>query len=159
MPRKGLRPRDRRDLPPADYKYNSVLMSRFINKINFEGKKSTAERIVFDAMDIIKEKTKSDPLEIFNKCIENVRPLLEVKARRVGGATYQVPIEVKPIRSTSVAMRWLLDAAQSRKGRPMAEKLAEEILLGSKKEGTAFKKREDTHKMAEANRAFAHFKW
>jgi small subunit ribosomal protein S7 len=134
-------------------------MSRFINKINFEGKRSTAEKIVFDAMNIIKEKTKNDPLEIFNKCIENVRPLLEVKARRVGGATYQVPVEVKPIRSTSVAMRWLLGAAQSRKGRPMAEKLAEEIILGSKKEGTAFKKREDTHKMAEANRAFAHFKW
>ena len=159
MPRKGLRPRDRRDLPPADYRYNSVLMSRFINKINFQGKRSTAEKIVFDAMDIIKAKTKSDPLEVFNKCIENVRPLLEVKARRVGGATYQVPVEVKPIRSTSVAMRWILDAAQSRKGRPMAEKLAEEILLGSKKEGTAFKKKEDTHKMAEANRAFAHFKW
>ncbi|MDR0734241.1 MAG: 30S ribosomal protein S7 [Elusimicrobiota bacterium] len=159
MPRKGLRPRDRRPLPPADYKYDSVLMARFINKINFEGKRSTAEKIVFEAMDIIKEKTKADPLEVFTKCIENVRPLLEVKARRVGGATYQVPVEVKPVRSTSVAMRWLLNAAQSRKGRPMSEKLAEEILLGSKKEGTAFKKREDTHKMAEANRAFAHFKW
>ena len=159
MPRKGLRPRDTRALPPADYKYNSVLVARFINKINFEGKRSTAEKILFDAMDIIKAKTKSDPLETFNKCIENVRPLLEVKARRVGGATYQVPVEVKPIRSTSVAMRWLLGAAQARKGRPMAEKLAEEIILGSKKEGAAFKKREDTHKMAEANRAFAHFKW
>ena len=159
MPRKGLRPRDRRPLPPADYKYNSVLMSRFINKINFEGKRSTAEKIVFNAMDIIKTKTKADPMEVFTKCIENVRPLLEVKARRVGGATYQVPVEVKPTRSSSVAMRWLLTAAQSRKGRPMAEKLAEEIILGSKKEGTAFKKREDTHKMAEANRAFAHFKW
>ena len=159
MPRKGLRPRDRRPLPPADFKYNSVLMARFINKINFEGKRSTAEKIVFEAMDIIKNKTKADPLEVFTKCIENVRPLLEVKARRVGGATYQVPVEVKPVRSTSVAMRWLLTAAQSRKGRPMSEKLAEEILLGSKKEGTAYKKREDTHKMAEANRAFAHFKW
>ena len=159
MPRKGLRPRDRRPLPPADYKYNSVLMARFINKINFEGKKATAEKIVFDALDIIKAKTKADPMEVFTKCIENVRPLLEVKARRVGGATYQVPVEVKPLRSTSVAMRWLLAAAQGRKGRPMAEKLAEEIILGSKKEGTAFKKREDTHKMAEANRAFAHFKW
>ena len=159
MPRKGLRPRDRRPLPPADYKYNSVLMARFINKINFEGKKATAEKIVFDALDIIKTKTKADPMEVFTKCIENVRPLLEVKARRVGGATYQVPVEVKPLRSTSVAMRWLLAAAQGRKGRPMAEKLAEEIILGSKKEGTAFKKREDTHKMAEANRAFAHFKW
>ena len=159
MPRKGLRPRDKRALPPADYKYNSVLVARFINKINFEGKRSTAEKILFDAMDIIKAKTKSDPLETFNKCIENVRPLLEVKARRVGGATYQVPVEVKPIRSTSVAMRWLLGAAQARKGRPMAEKLAEEIILGSKKEGAAFKKREDTHKMAEANRAFAHYRF
>jgi len=159
MPRKGLRPRDRRPLPPADFKYNSVLMARFINKINFEGKRSTAEKIVFEAMDIIKNKTKADPMDVFTKCIENVRPLLEVKARRVGGATYQVPVEVKPVRSSSVAMRWLLNAAQSRKGRPMAEKLAEEIILGSKKEGTAYKKREDTHKMAEANRAFAHFKW
>ena len=100
-----------------------------------------------------------DGVAVFNKCIENVRPLVEVKARRVGGATYQVPTEVKPLRSTSLAMRWLIGAAQSRKGRPMAEKLAEEIILGSKKEGTAFKKREDVHKMAEANRAFAHFKW
>ncbi len=159
MPRKGLRPRDRRDLPAADFKYNSVLMARFINKINFEGKKSTSEKIVHDAMDIIKAKTKSDPLEVFTKCIETVRPLLEVKARRIGGATYQVPVEVKPLRSSSVAMRWILAAAQARKGRPMCEKLAEEIILGSKKEGSAYKKREDTHKMAEANRAFAHFKW
>jgi len=159
MPRKGLRPRDRRPLPAPDYKYNSVLVSRFINKLNFEGKTTTAERILDDALDIIAEKTKENALEVFNKCIENVRPLVEVKARRVGGANYQVPTEVKPLRSTSLAMRWLIDAAQSRKGRPMAEKLAEEIILGSKKEGTAFKKREDVHRMAEANRAFAHFKW
>ena len=110
-------------------------------------------------MAIIAEKTKENALDVFNKCIENVRPLVEVKARRVGGANYQVPSEVKPLRSTSLAMRWLIGAAQSRKGRPMAEKLAEEIMLGAKKEGTAFKKREDVHKMAEANRAFAHFKW
>ena len=159
MPRKGLRPRDRRPQPAPDYKYNSVLVSRFINKLNFAGKTSTAERLLDDAMAIIAEKTKENALDVFNKCIENVRPLVEVKARRVGGANYQVPTEVKPLRSTSLAMRWLLAAAQSRKGRPMAEKLAEEILLGSKKEGSAFKKREDTHKMAEANRAFAHFKW
>jgi small subunit ribosomal protein S7 len=159
MPRKGLRPRDRRPLPAPDYKYNSVLVSRFINKLNFEGKTTTAERILDDALDIIAEKTKENALDVFNKCIENVRPLVEVKARRVGGANYQVPTEVKPLRSTSLAMRWLIDAAQSRKGRPMAEKLAEEIILGSKKEGTAFKKREDVHRMAEANRAFAHFKW
>ena len=159
MPRKGLRPRDRRPLPAPDYKYNSVLVARFINKLNFEGKTSTAERILDDALDIIAEKTKENAMDVFNKCIENVRPLVEVKARRVGGANYQVPTEVKPLRSTSLAMRWLIDAAQSRKGRPMAEKLAEEIILGAKKEGTAFKKREDVHRMAEANRAFAHFKW
>ena len=159
MPRKGLRPRDRRPLPAPDYKYNSVLVARFINKLNFEGKTATAERILDDAMAIIAEKTKENAIDVFNKCIENVRPLVEVKARRVGGANYQVPTEVKPLRSTTLAMRWLIDAAQSRKGRPMAEKLAEEIILGSKKEGTAFKKREDVHRMAEANRAFAHFKW
>ena len=159
MPRKGLRPRDRRPQPAPDYKYNSVLVARFINKLNFEGKTSTAERILDDAMEIIAQKTKENALDVFTKCIENVRPLVEVKARRVGGANYQVPTEVKPLRSTSLAMRWLIGAAQSRKGRPMAEKLAEEIILGSKKEGTAFKKREDVHKMAEANRAFAHFKW
>ena len=159
MPRKGLRPRDRRPQPAPDYKYNSVLVARFINKLNFEGKTATATRILDDAMAIIAEKTNENALDVFTKCIENVRPLVEVKARRVGGANYQVPTEVKPLRSTSLAMRWLIGAAQSRKGRPMAEKLAEEIILGSKKEGTAFKKREDVHKMAEANRAFAHFKW
>ena len=159
MPRKGLRPRDRRPLPAPDYKYNSVLVARFINKLNFEGKTATAERILDDAMAIIAEKTKENAIDVFNKCIENVRPLVEVKARRVGGANYQVPTEVKPLRSTTLAMRWLIGAAQSRKGSPMAEKLAEEIILGAKKEGTAFKKREDVHKMAEANRAFAHFKW
>jgi len=159
MPRKGLRPRDKRALPAPDYKYNSVLVARFINKLNFEGKTATAERILDDAMAIIAEKTKENALDVFTKCIENVRPLVEVKARRVGGANYQVPTEVKPLRSTTLAMRWLIGAAQSRKGRPMAEKLAEEIILGAKKEGTAFKKREDVHRMAEANRAFAHFKW
>ena len=159
MPRKGLRPRDKRALPAPDYKYNSVLVARFINKLNFEGKTTTAERILDDAMAIIAEKTKENALDVFTKCIENVRPLVEVKARRVGGANYQVPTEVKPLRSTTLAMRWLIGAAQSRKGRPMAEKLAEEIILGAKKEGTAFKKREDVHKMAEANRAFAHFKF
>lgn len=159
MPRKGLRPRDRRPQPAPDFKYNSVLVSRFVNKLNFEGKTATAERILNDVMAIIAEKTKENAIDVFNKCIENVRPLVEVKARRVGGANYQVPTEVRPLRSSSLAMRWLIGAAQSRKGRPMAEKLAEEIMLGAKKEGTAFKKREDVHKMAEANRAFAHFKW
>jgi len=159
MPRKGLKPRERRDAPPPDFKYNSVLVSKIINRMNFQGKKVVGERIVYDALDIIKEKTKEDPLMIFTKAIETIRPMLEVKARRVGGANYQVPIEVRPARSATLAMRWILGAARDRKGRPMAEHLAEEILLAYKKEGAAFKKREDTHRMAEANRAFAHYRW
>ncbi len=159
MPRKGLRPRDRRPAPPPDFKYNSVLISRLVNRMNFQGKKIVGERIVYDALTIIAEKTKEDALMVFTKAIENVRPLLEVKARRVGGANYQVPIEVRPARSTTLAMRWILGASRDRKGRPMAEGLAEEILLAFKKEGGAFKKREDTHRMAEANRAFAHYRW
>ena len=159
MPRKGLKPRERREAPPAEFKFNSVLLARMINRINFQGKKIVGERIVYGALEIIKEKTKEDPLVIFTKAIETVRPLLEVKARRVGGANYQVPIEVRPARSATLAMRWILGAARDRKGRPMAEHLAEEILLAYKKEGAAFKKREDTHRMAEANRAFAHYRW
>jgi len=159
MPRKGLKPRERRAAPPADFKFNSVLVSRIINRVNFQGKKIVGERIVYGALDIIAEKTKEDPLMVFTKAIETVRPLLEVKARRVGGANYQVPIEVRPARSATLAMRWILGAARDRKGRPMAEHLAEEILLAYKKEGAAFKKREDTHRMAEANRAFAHYRW
>src|SRR3989338_5962735 len=159
MPRKGLKPRERRDAPPADFKFSSVLVSRLINRVNFQGKKIVGERIVYGALDIIAAKTKEDPLMVFNKAIETVRPLLEVKARRVGGANYQVPIEVRPARSATLAMRWILGAARDRKGRPMAEHLAEEILLAYKKEGAAFKKREDTHRMAEANRAFAHYRW
>ena len=156
MPRKG--PVTKRDVLP-DPVYGSKLLTRFINKIMLDGKKGVAERIVYDAFDLVRAKTGKDPLEVFDAAMQNVMPLLEVRARRVGGANYQVPTEVKPLRSTSLAMRWLIGAAQSRKGRPMAEKLAEEIILGAKKEGTAFKKREDVHKMAEANRAFAHFKW
>ena len=159
MPRKGLRPRDRRDLPPADFKFKSVLISRLINKLNFEGQKQSAERVVYDAMDVIQDKTKQEAITVLNAAIENVRPLLEVRPRRVGGATYQVPCEVRPLRSTTVAMRWLIDAARAKTGKPMAQRLAEEILAANKKEGTAFKKREDTHKMAEANRAFAHYRW
>jgi small subunit ribosomal protein S7 len=159
MPRKGLRPRDRRPLPPPDFKYNSVLVSRFVNKINFQGKKLAAERILYGALDIVKEKTKEDALVVFTKAIENVRPLVEVKARRVGGANYQVPIEVKTARGSSLAMRWILGAARDRKGAHMEEHLAEELILAFKKEGTAFKKREDAHRMAEANRAFAHYRW
>jgi small subunit ribosomal protein S7 len=159
MPRKGLRPRDRRGLPPADFKYSSVLVSRLINKLNYRGQKNTAERIMYDAMDILAERAKEDALNVLTKAIENVRPLLEVKSRRVGGATYQVPIEVNPTRSSTLAMRWILDAARQKSGKPMSVRLADELLAASKKEGVAFKKREDTHKMAEANRAFAHYRW
>jgi small subunit ribosomal protein S7 len=159
MPRKGLRPRDRRPAPAADYKFKSVLVSRLINKLDHQGKKSVAERVMYDALDIVAERTKEGALEVFTRAIENIRPLLEVKARRVGGATYQVPIEVSANRSSTLAMRWMLDAARAKSGKPLAERIAEEILAANKKEGIAFKKREDTHKMAEANRAFAHYRW
>jgi small subunit ribosomal protein S7 len=135
------------------------LVSRLINKLDFRGKKAGAERVMYDAMEILAERTKEDALNVLTKAIENVRPLLEVKARRVGGATYQVPIEVQPNRSTTIAMRWILDAARQKTGKPMAVRLADELLAATKKEGIAFKKREDTHKMAEANRAFAHYRW
>ena len=159
MPRKGLRPRDRRPAPPADYKFKSVLVSRLINKLDHQGKKSVAERVMYDALDIVADRTKENALDVFTRAIENIRPLLEVKARRVGGATYQVPIEVSPNRSSTLAMRWMLDAARAKSGKNLAERIAEEILAANKKEGVAFKKREDTHKMAEANRAFAHYRW
>ena len=159
MPRKGLRPRDRRPAPPADYKFKSVLVSRLINKLDHQGKKSVAERVMYDALDIVAERTKENALDVFTRAIENIRPLLEVKARRVGGATYQVPIEVSVNRSSTLAMRWMLDAARAKSGKALAERIAEEILAANKKEGIAFKKREDTHKMAEANRAFAHYRW
>ena len=159
MPRKGLRPRDRRPAPAADYKFKSVLVSRLINKLDHQGKKSVAERVMYDALDIVAERTKENALDVFTRAIENIRPLLEVKARRVGGATYQVPIEVSPNRSSTLAMRWMLDAARAKSGKALSERIAEEILAANKKEGIAFKKREDTHKMAEANRAFAHYRW
>jgi small subunit ribosomal protein S7 len=159
MPRKGLRPRDRRPAPAADYKFKSVLVSRLINKLDHQGKKSVAERVMYDALDIVADRTKENALDVFTRAIENIRPLLEVKARRVGGATYQVPIEVSPNRSSTLAMRWMLDAARAKSGKNLAERIAEEILAANKKEGVAFKKREDTHKMAEANRAFAHYRW
>jgi small subunit ribosomal protein S7 len=155
-----LRPRDRREQPPADYKFKSVLVSRLVNKLNFAGKRSTSESIVYGAMEYLQEKGGGAPaLELLEKAIETIRPHLEVRPRRVGGATYQVPNEVRPMRSTTLAMRWLIDAAEAKTGKPMAERLGEELLAATKKEGTAFKKREDTHKMAEANRAFAHYRW
>ena len=159
MPRKMLKPRERRGLPQPDSKYNSVLVSRFINKLNFTGKKSTAEGVFYGALDIIKEKTNEEPLGVFNRAIENARPLLEVRPRRVGGATYQVPMEVPQIRSITLAIMWIIQYARARTGKPMDERLAQEIMEASRKEGATIKKREDTHRMAESNKAFAHYRW
>jgi len=136
--------------------YNSVVVAKLINKIMKRGKKTVARKIVYQSFDIIKKKTKKDPLEVFQLAIKNTSPLLEVKAKRIGGATYQVPQEVKGRRRLSLALQWIIQAAQAKKGRPMREKLAEELILASKNEGSAVKKKNDIHKMAEANRAFAH---
>ena len=136
------------------------LIGKFVNSLMLEGKKTTAETIVYDALDILKEKTgEQDALKIFNKALENSRPRLEVKARRLGGATYQVPIEVAASRGNALAMRWLRDFARKKKGRPMPVKLADELLAAYKGEGSAVKKRDDTHKTAESNKAFAHLRW
>ena len=148
----------KREIAP-DPLYNNVSVAKFINQVMRRGKKITAQKIVYGAFDIIKEKTKKDCLEIFDLAIKNVKPLLEVRARRVGGATYQVPRPVPSERGQTLAMRWLIQAAKNRKGKSMKEKLAEELILASKGEGAAVKKKQDTHKMAEANRAFAHFAW
>ncbi len=139
--------------------YNNVTVAKLINQIMRCGKKNAARKIVYGAFDIIKEKTKKDPLETFDKAIRNASPLLEIKAKRVGGATYQVPREVRGDRMLTLAMRWIIEGAKSKKGKPMREKLAEELILASNNEGTAVKKKENTHRMAEANRAFAHFSW
>jgi len=144
----------------ADPKYNSKLVAKFINSIMTEGKKTTAENIVYGAIDILGQKTQEPNLvKIFNKAIDNVRPKLEVKGRRLGGATYQVPIEVPVNRGNALAMRWIRDFARNKKGRPMKVKLADELLAAYKGEGAAVKKRDDTHKMAESNKAFSHLRW
>jgi len=144
----------------ADPKYNSKIIGKFMNMLMVDGKKSIAEQIVYKAFDKVKAHlNEPDAMKIFNKAIENVRPRLEVKPRRVGGATYQVPIEVRQERGTSIALRWIRDFAKQKKGRPMQDKLADEIIAAYKGEGSCIKKRDDTHKMAEANKAFAHFKW
>ena len=140
-----------------DFKYNSALVSRFVNYIMDEGKKSVATKVVYGSFDIIKEKTKQDPVEVFDSAINKVSPILEVKSKRVGGATYQVPMEVRGDRRIQLAFRWVISAAKSRKGKPMAEKLADEFIEITKGAGAAMKKRDDVQKMAEANRAFAHF--
>lgn len=142
-----------------DLVYSSLVISKLVNQIMRRGKKIAARKIVYGAMDIVKEKTKKDPMEVFDLAIKNATPLLEVKSKRIGGATYQVPREVREDRALALAMRWIIGAARSKKGKPMAEKLAEELISASKNEGSAIKKKEDTHRMAEANRAFAHFSW
>ncbi|HEY4489217.1 MAG TPA: 30S ribosomal protein S7 [Candidatus Paceibacterota bacterium] len=141
-----------------DAEYNSEPITRFINTVMWDGKKDIARKVVYDALEIIK-KGEKDPLETFETAIRNVSPLMEVRSRRVGGANYQVPREVPQQRRVSLAYRWLINAARSRKGKPMAQKLADEILLASNNEGTAIKKKDDMHRMADANKAFAHFAW
>lgn len=148
----------KREIVP-DPKYNNVLVAKMINTVMECGKKSTAEHVVYGAFEILREKTTKEPLEVFRQAIDNVRPLLETKSRRVGGATYQVPVSVKPERGFSLAMRWIRIIARQRHGSPMEEKLAGELLDAYNKTGAAMKKREDTHKMAESNRAFAHYRW
>jgi small subunit ribosomal protein S7 len=149
--------KDKRNIQP-DRVYNSVIVERFINYIMLDGKKSTARKVVYGAFDIIKEQTKvKDPVEVFNGAIKNAGPLMEVKSRRVGGANYQVPIEVPANRRLAISMRWIIDAASSKKGSPMSKRLADELIQANNNEGEVIKKKENVHKMAEANKAFAHF--
>jgi small subunit ribosomal protein S7 len=142
-----------------DPKYHSVIVSKFINMIMLRGKRSIAEKIVYKCFDRLKQQTGKEPLEVFQNALENARPLLEVKPRRIGGATYQVPIDVRQARGTALAMMWIRNFAKARKNKPMEERLTEEILDAFNKQGSAIKKREDTHRMAEANKAFAHYRW
>ena len=142
-----------------DAKYGSLVLAKFINFIMYDGRKDTAEKIIYSTLNKIKEKTKNDPIKIFNEAIENIRPNLEVRSRRVGGATYQVPVEVRTKRSQTLALRWLLEATRKRKNKTMSDKLFNELMDASQKKGAAIKKREDTHRMAESNKAFAHYRW
>jgi len=146
-------------IPVVDPKYKSVIIPKLINSIMYEGKKITAEKIVYDAIEKIKTKSKDEPITVFNDAINNVRPTVEVRSRRVGGATYQVPVEVKSKRSQALALRWIIDASRKRKDKKMADKLFNEIYDAYQNKGSAIKKKEDTHKMAESNKAFAHFRW
>ena len=142
-----------------DPKYGSVVLAKFINFVMYDGKKTTSEKIIYSALEKIKTKTKEDPIKIFDEAIGNIRPNLEVRSRRVGGATYQVPQEVKTKRSQTLALRWLLEASRKRKNKTMSDKLFNELMDASQKKGSAIKKREDTHRMAESNKAFAHYRW
>jgi small subunit ribosomal protein S7 len=148
----------RREVLP-DPLYNSALVTKFINCMMYGGKRSTSQRILYDAMNAVQSKTQDDPLKVFKKAVDNVKPSLEVKSRRVGGSNYQVPVEVNPNRRTSLALRWLIGFARKRPERSMVQKLANEIMDAANLRGGAFKKKEDTHKMAEANKAFAHYRW
>ncbi|HBS27215.1 MAG TPA: 30S ribosomal protein S7 [Gammaproteobacteria bacterium] len=156
MSRRSRAPK--REILP-DPKFGSQELAKFMNIVMKDGKKSTAERILYGAIDIIEEKQKSDGMEVLTKALENVSPSVEVKSRRVGGATYQVPVEVRPVRQKALAMRWLADAARKRGEKTMRQKLAGELMDASESRGSAVKKREDTHRMAEANKAFAHYRW
>ena len=156
MPRRGNVPK--REILP-DPMYNSVLVTKLVNSIMLDGKKGVAQKVVYGAFDIVKEKTGNDPLEVFTTAMENIMPSLEVKARRVGGATYQVPMDVRPVRRQTLGLRWLTNYSRARSERTMAERLANEIMDAANNTGSAVKKREDTHKMAESNKAFAHFRW
>ena len=153
----------RREIPERiivpDSKYNNKLVSRFIKCIMSDGKKSTAESILYDAFDIIEQKAKESPLKIFEQALENVKPMIEVKSRRVGGSTYQVPTEIRPSRKTALGIRWIISFARKRSEKGMVDKLAAELLDAANKRGASVKKREDTHKMADANKAFAHYRW
>ena len=156
MPRKGPAPKRPLVVDPV---YSSPVVTQLVNRVLQDGKKTVAQRIVYDALDGVREKTQSDPSAVIKRALENVRPSLEVKSRRVGGATYQVPIEVKPGRGTTLSLRWLVGYAQDRREKTMSERLMNEILDASNGLGAAVKKREDTHKMAESNKAFAHYRW
>lgn len=142
-----------------DSRYNSTVVSKFVSRMMLDGKKSVSVRLIYEAFDTLKAKTEKDPLEVFLKALDNVKPMVEVKSRRVGGATYQVPIEIRDSRREALAMRWVIAAARSKSGRGMGERLASELLDAYNNTGTAYKKKEDTHKMAEANKAFAHYRW
>ncbi|HOA25707.1 MAG: 30S ribosomal protein S7 [Aggregatilineales bacterium] len=156
MPRRYRPPKRKVDPDP---KYNNVQVAMFINRLMKDGKKSVARRIMYEAMDKIQERTGRDPVEVFEQALQNVAPMVEVKPRRVGGSTYQVPVEVNPYRRTSLAMRWLLNAARNRSGRGMPDRLANELLDAANGQGAAVKKKDDTHRMAEANRSFSHYRW
>ena len=156
MPRKG--PVPKRPIL-ADPKFGSKVLARFINKVMLRGKKSTAEQICYEALELVGTKTGRDPMDVFTQALGNAMPLVEVRPRRVGGATYQVPMEVRPDRRQAMAMRWLINYARSRPGRSMTEKLANELMDAANNQGASIKKREDTHKMAESNKAFAHYRW